>query len=244
MATNTFTTPGARGLSNQFRLPLAATPTYAREDFAVSPGNSDAVARLDAWPDWSEGRLALVGPAGSGKTHLARAWAARADAVIIDATGPAAAAPDLPALRGKAILVDDADRRGEGQALSDEALFHILNMAGVDGGTVLLTGRVAPLAWETSVADLRSRLNALSVAAIEEPDDVVLEAVLRRAFAQRLLKPDPDLYPYLVSRLPRSAAEAIAAADLLDEEAAERRRELNKALARDVLGDFEGEEEL
>nr|WP_295113082.1 chromosomal replication initiator DnaA [uncultured Caulobacter sp.] len=227
-------------MSTQFRLPLTAAPTYAREDFAVSPGNSDAVARLDAWPDWSEGRLALVGPAGSGKTHLARAWAAQADAAVIDATGPAEAALDLAALRGKAILVEDADRRGE--ALPDEALFHILNMAGVDGGTVLLTGRVAPLAWETCVPDLRSRLNALPVAAIEEPDDVVLEAVLRRAFAQRLLKPDPDLYPYLVSRLPRSAAEAIAAADLLDEEADQRRRELNKALAREVLGDFEGEE--
>lgn len=242
MASDTFTTPGARGLSTQFRLPLTAAPTWGRDDFAVSAVNSDALARLDAWPAWPEGRLALVGPAGSGKTHLARAWAAQAQAVIIDATGPAGAAPDLAALRGKAVLVEDADRRGE--ALSDEALFHILNMAGVDGGTVLLTGRVAPLAWETSVADLRSRLNALSVAAIEEPDDVVLEAVLRRAFAQRLLKPDPDLYPYLVSRLPRSAAEAIAAADLLDEAAADRKRELNKALAREVLGDFEGEEEL
>lgn len=231
------------GLSTQFRLPLTAAPTFGREDFAVSPANGEALARLDAWPEWPEGRLALVGPAGSGKTHLARAWAAEAGAVVIEAADPEAAPVDLSALRGKAILVEDADRRAESGPLSDEALFHILNMAGVDGGTVLLTGRVAPLAWACAVPDLRSRLNALSVTAIDEPDDVVLEAVLRRAFAQRLLKPEPDLYPYLVSRLPRSAAEAIAAADLLDQEAADRRRELNKALAREVLGDFEGDEE-
>ena len=140
------------------------------------------------------------------------------------------------------MLVEDADRRAEGTALSDEALFHILNMAGVDGGTVLLTGRTPPVGWTASVPDLRSRLNALSVATIDEPDDVVLEAVLRRAFEQRLLKPDPDLYPYLLLRLPRSAAEALAAADLLDEAAAQMRRELNRALAREVLGDFEGDE--
>ena len=185
--------------------------------------------------------LYLDGGFGVGKTHLARAWAAAHGAVVIEATGDEA--PDLPALRGKAILVEDADRRAEGTALSDEALFHILNMAGVDGGTVLLTGRTPPVGWAAAVPDLRSRLNALCVATIAEPDDVVLEAVLRRAFEQRLLKPDPDLYPYLLLRLPRSAAEAIAAADLLDEEAAARRRELNKALAREVLGDFEGDEE-
>lgn len=228
-------------MSTQFRLPLTAAPTYAREDFAVSPSNADAAARVEAWPAWPEGRLALIGPAGVGKTHLARAWAAAHGAVVVEATGDEA--PDLPALRGKAILVEDADRRAEGSALSDEALFHILNMAGVDGGTVLLTGRTAPVGWATDVPDLRSRLNALCVAAIDAPDDVVLEAVLRRAFEQRLLKPDPDLYPYLLLRLPRSAAEAIAAADLLDEAAAQMRRELNKALAREVLGDFEGDEE-
>ncbi|MET3665610.1 chromosomal replication initiator DnaA [Caulobacter sp. 1776] len=229
-------------MSTQFRLPLTAPPAYAREDFAVSPSNAAAVARLDAWPDWAEGRLALVGPEGVGKTHLARAWALATSAVTIQAADPDAPPVDLPALRGRAVLIEDADRRSAGATLSDEALFHILNMAGVDGGTVLLTARTAPLAWDAAVPDLRSRLNALSVATIEAPDDAVLTAVLQRALAQRLIKPEPDLYPYLLTRLPRSAAEAIAAADLLDEAAAEKKREVNKALAREVLGDFEGEE--
>lgn len=229
-------------MSTQFRLPLASPLTFAREDFAVSPSNEAAVARLDAWPDWAEGRLALIGPAGCGKSHLARTWAAATEAVVVQAADPAAAAVALSDLRGRAVLVEDADRRAEGGAIDDEALFHILNMAGVDGGTVLLTGRTAPLTWATSVADLRSRLNALPAALIDAPDEAVLEAVLRRAFEQRLLKPDADLYPYLLSRLPRSAAEAIAAADLLDEAADQRRRELNKALAREVLEGFEGEE--
>ncbi|WP_395443416.1 chromosomal replication initiator DnaA [Caulobacter sp. UC70_42] len=176
-------------MSTQFRLPLTAAPRYGREDFAVSGCNADAVARLDAWPNWPEGRLALVGPVGVGKTHLARTWARAADAVVVDA--PRGGGVDLPALRGRAILVEDADQRSAGAALSDEDLFHILNMAGVDGGSVLLTARVAPIAWSSSVPDLRSRLNALTVAEIDEPDDVVLRAVLERAFRAEHLKPDP-----------------------------------------------------
>ena len=229
-------------MSTQFKLPLASPLTYAREDFAVSPSNAAAVERVDAWPDWAEGRLALVGPAGCGKSHLARTWAQATGAVVIEAADPDAAPVELAALRGRAMLVEDADRRAEGGALSDEALFHILNMAGVDGGTVLLTARTTPVGWATSVADLRSRLNALSVAALDEPDDAVLKAVLKRAFAAAYWNPEPDLYPYLVSRLPRSAAEAQAAAALLAEAAENGRREMNKALAREVLGDFEGEE--
>ncbi|WP_297511421.1 chromosomal replication initiator DnaA [uncultured Caulobacter sp.] len=224
-------------MSTQFRLPLAAAPTYAREDFVVSPSNAEAVAAVDAWPDWPEGRLALVGPAGCGKTHLARAWARAVDGLVIEGD----AVVDLPALRGRPVLVEDADQRAAGPF--GETLFHILNMAGVDGGTVLLTGRTAPVGWGTAVPDLRSRLNALPVATLAEPDDAVLTAVLQRAFAADYWKPEPDFYPYLLSRLPRSAAEVQAMAALLIEAAADGRRAMTKALAREVLGDFEGDED-
>jgi len=87
-------------LSRQFRLPLHSPPSFARADFMASPTNGQALAALDAWPGWAEGRLALVGPAGTGKTHLARDWAQRVGAVVIEA-GEACDAPlDLPALGG------------------------------------------------------------------------------------------------------------------------------------------------
>ena len=228
-------------MSRQFRLPLHRPPSFARADFAASPTNQDALDLLDAWPNWADGRLALVGQAGAGKTHLARDWAVRADAAVIEAANPIEAPPDLSALRGRAVLVDDADRRAEGGHLDDETLFHLINMAGVDGGTLLLTGRAAPLAWPCAVPDLRSRLNALTVASLGEPDDIVLEAVLRRAFAERSIKPSEDVYPYLLRRIPRSALEAIAVVDLLDEAASAEGRPVNRLLAGQVL-DFEGDE--
>jgi chromosomal replication initiation ATPase DnaA len=118
-------------------------------------------------------------------------------------------------------------------------------MAGVDGGSLLLTGRLAPVAWEAAVPDLRSRLNALTVARIDEPDDVVLEAVLRRGFEAAGIRPAADLYPYLMARLPRSAPAALAAVAALDEASIEQGREVNKALALAVLdfGDAEDDED-
>jgi len=232
-------------LPRQFRLPLTAPPCWDRESFASSPTNLEALEGLDAWPAWPDGRMALVGPAGTGKSHLARDWAARTGAVTIEAASTGNAPLDLAALRGRPLLVEDADRRSEGDLVDDETLFHLINMAGVDGGSLLLTGRLAPVAWEAAVPDLRSRLNALTVARVMEPDDIVLEAVLRRAFEAAGIRPAGDLYPYLMARLPRSAAEVLAAVAALDEASIEQGREVNKALALSVLdfgGDDDGED--
>lgn len=214
-------------MARQLRLTLQRKVAQRREDFVVGPSNAAAVAALDAWPAWHGGCLVLVGPEGVGKSHLALSWAAEAGAVRLDREDP-----DVAAAAGRPALVEDVDR-----GVSEEALFHLINMAGREGGGLLLTARTAPTGWPAALPDLRSRLNALPVALIEEPDDVVLEAVLRRLFAERSIRPSDDIYPYLLRRMPRSATYARELVRRLDEAADERQRPVSRALAREILGD-------
>src|SRR6185312_17331094 len=58
-----------------FELPHRAA--MGLEDFLVSESNAAAVALVDRWPDWPVGAAILVGPKGSGKTHLANVWQLR-----------------------------------------------------------------------------------------------------------------------------------------------------------------------
>ncbi|HVJ77827.1 MAG TPA: hypothetical protein VM620_08335, partial [Hyphomicrobium sp.] len=58
-----------------FELPHRAA--MGLEDFLVSDSNAAAVALVDRWPDWPIGAAVLVGPRGSGKTHLATVWQLR-----------------------------------------------------------------------------------------------------------------------------------------------------------------------
>jgi chromosomal replication initiation ATPase DnaA len=194
-------------MAQQLRLSLTQPIRQTRGDFVVGPSNAEAVAALDAWPRWPGGCLVLVGPEGVGKSHLARAWAEEAGAAELDR-----AAPELPA--GGPALLEDVDR-----GAPDEALFHLINLAGREGGRLLMTARTRPAAWTAALPDLRSRLNALFVAEIAPPDDVVLEGVLRRLFRERSMTPPAEVYPYLVRRMPRSIPAAREVVRKMDEAA-------------------------
>ena len=144
------------------RLKLERREGFRREDFVASAANAVAREALAAWPAWHGGCLAIVGPAGSGKSHLASIWAQAVGAQVLTP----AAAVEMRALEGGPVGREDADH-----GALDEDLCHLINMAGLDGGGLLLTARAAPASWPVSVPDLRSRLNALRVAELEEPDD-------------------------------------------------------------------------
>ena len=212
-------------MSRQLRLRLDRAASYDRADFVVSACNAEAVRMLDAWPAWHGGCLALAGPAGSGKTHLARGWAEQVGAVVFAGDEPVSAAVDRP------VLWEDADRR-----LDEEALFHLINMAPTAGG-LLLTGRTPPVSWPAALPDLRSRLNAMPVALLGEPDDAVLSGVLAKLFRERNIRPPDDLLPYLLRRIERSVPKARETVERLDEEASALNRPVSRALAREILDD-------
>src|SRR5207237_9004883 len=61
-----------------FALPHAESLT--RDNFLEGPANAAGVAPVDPWPEWPNRIMLLVGPEGSGKSHLAAIWAEQAGA--------------------------------------------------------------------------------------------------------------------------------------------------------------------
>jgi chromosomal replication initiation ATPase DnaA len=220
-------------LAAQLRLKLDRAPSFRREDFIPSAATEEALRLLDTWPAWRGGALALVGPEGSGKTHLATAWSERAQATWLTAGVPVSPR-DLERLEDRPVVVEDADRAGADIGWG-ETLFHLINMAARPGGGLLLTARAAPAQWSAAVPDLRSRLNALPVATLGEPDDAVLQALLDRFFRERNIRPADDLLSYLTYRMERSVAKAREIVARLDETADAEHRPITKALARQIL---------
>lgn len=223
----------------QIALDLAPRPALGRADFLVSRANAEAVAMIDAWRDWPGGRLALVGPASAGKTHLAHVWLAESGAALVGAAELGQAGVPALVARG-AVVVEDADRLarlgGAARRAAEGALFHLLNLMAAEGGRVLVTGRTPPSVWEILTPDLASRLQSLPLVRIAAPDDALLSSILVKLFADRQLPVGPDVVEYLVQRLDRSFAAAERAVAGLDAMSLGQRRRVTRRLAAEYLG--------
>jgi len=215
----------------QLALALDHAESYAREDFLAGPSNQSALALIDAWPDWPARAIAVVGPEGSGKTHLATIWAAAAGARVVSAHSLGEIDPRV-ALATGALVVEDA------HGITDErALFHAINMAREDGAFLLFTARSAPSLWPASIADVISRLRAMPTVALAAPDDALLRGVIVKLAADRQLKLDESVVGYLSTHIERSFAAARAAVIALDREALRQGRPPSRVLAAEMFRD-------
>lgn len=216
----------------QLAIPFEHRTALGVEDFLVAPGNADALAWLDRWPDWPGHALALHGPAGCGKSHLAHVWLARCGGVLIAASDLHDAMVEERA--GHATVIEDIDR-----GVDETALFHLFNLAREEGGWLLLTGREAPARWPILLPDLSSRLAAITAVPLGRPDDALIGAVLTKLFDDRQLRVPEDVIAWLVARMERSFAAIGQVVEALDSLSLAERRNITVPLARRVLDGME-----
>ncbi len=189
----------------QLPLPLPVKPALGREDYFVSSSNALAVSMIADWRNWVSGKLLLLGPAGSGKTHLAHVWAADSGARIVTATDLASA--DIPALAVSGVCVEGGDAIATDPD-AQTALFHLHNLVLAQGHPLLVTACEPPIRWGLTLPDLRSRMEGTGSISLGDPDDHLLGALLAKLFADRQIVPAKQVIPYLTKHMPRSFAAA------------------------------------
>jgi chromosomal replication initiation ATPase DnaA len=212
----------------QLPLPFQHQPRFDANDFVRACSNQAALAWLET--DWPERRLALFGPRGCGKSHLLHIWAQQTGAILLSGQ----ALTDLDGVpKDGALALDDAD------AVCDETLlFHFLNAARDRHLRLLLSGRTAPSRWQVRLPDLSSRLRAITVVEVGQPDDDLLEALLIKLMADRQLLISPTVQKWLLIRLPRSPAVLREAVARLDRESLMSGIAISRQLAARVVAEF------
>jgi len=215
--------------ARQLTLELPLPPGLGREDFFVSGSNEKAYAMIERWPAWPDQALILLGPAGSGKSHLGAIWAATAGADIRPAASLEDA--DVEALARGPLLLEDLEAAGR----VETQLFHLLNLMRERGAPLVLTAKRPPDAWGLDIADLLSRLRLAPCVEIGAPDDALMRAVLVKLLIDRQLVVDIRVVDYAALRLDRSLEAARQFIEALDKEALSRQSRITRRMAVDVL---------
>lgn len=217
----------------QLVLDMPFRTALGREDFLVGACNADAVAMIDRFPDWRTPVLVVIGPAGSGKTHLAHVFAERSGAAILDARALDDAAVPTLLDRGAAVIEDVAT------PLDERALFLLVDSAQRQRIPLVLTSRSAIGDWPVARPDIVSRLKLATVVLVSLPDDALISGLFVKLFADRQLTVSPDVIRYLVTRIERSFTAVRELVDRLDQRSLALRRPITTSLAREALADLE-----
>lgn len=191
--------------TQQIPMDLAPRPEFSFDNFVEAPSNADALTLVRGWQLWPSPVLLLQGPTGAGKTHLGQAWLQQVDG---------------------GVFIDDAD----GAAPLD-VFAHINRALSEEAGPLLLAAALPPSAWPHNVPDLHSRMKNTATATLDDPDDDLLEAVIRKLFEDSGRAVRQDLVQYLIMRSPRSVPALRLCVNEIDAAARIEKADLTKAFA-------------
>lgn len=187
---------------------------------------------IDRWPDWPASTLFLIGPPGSGKSHLAHVWCGASGAAL-QSSGTLRIEHVPEALAANGLALEDAP----GPDLDETAFFHLMNLARERRAFLLVTSQTLPARWPVNLADLKSRLRASPVVELKPPDDALLRAVLAKHFADRQIALDNAVVSFLVSRMERSFDAARRLVAEIDRRALAEKAEVTRSFAARILSE-------
>lgn len=194
--------------SGQIALPLDWSAGGANDGpLIVGTSNADAVRYLRHVSTWPVRTVVLVGPRGSGRSLIGRLFARDTGGRVIDGHG----------------------------SVPEEEIFHAWNAAQASGSPLLIIADAPPAEWNVALPDLASRLAAVPVLAIGEPDDCLARDLIEALFAQRGIAIAPEVPSYIVPRMERSYAMIHRIVSALDAASLAQGRRVGVRLTRETL---------
>jgi chromosomal replication initiation ATPase DnaA len=201
------------------------------DDMAVTAANRSvcaAIRKPDRWPYYA---FCLIGAAGSGISTIAQAWADEREARYFSGREfSKLGISEIEAITATDLAIDDVETLNNAEAL-------LLSLSGIQrhDRRILLAAHTPPGQWRIQSPDLRSRLQGAPLAELPAPDEELMRARLRRAFARCYLDLPKTVEDYLVTRIGLDYSLIEQSAETLAGASGD--RPLTIPLAREILGE-------
>ena len=217
----------------QLTIEMPKRTALNREDFLVNVRNKVAVDFIDNFYKKSIKLGILIGPKGSGKTHLVNVLCKSLEGVnwsflssenknIYDIFNT-----------NDVIIIENINNFHSKQ--KEEFLFHSINLSKELNKALLLTSSLQVSKLNFKMSDLVSRLEAMNTASIEEPDDTLMEALIIKLFNDRQISVKPKTVNFLMQRIERPYLGVSEIIELIDKVSLSQKKSISIKLIKGLI---------
>ena len=183
-------------MTGQLIFDLPTSENYNPQDYFVSSSNNNAAKLIKIFPEWHNNGIVIFGPAKSGKTHIAHIWKSMANANLYDFKSNF----DINKINinGNCIF-DNFDSIPE---KDEKSFFQIYNDIIKNKKFILIL--ISKDNFSVKLRDLKSRIEALNSAKLNNPDDKLIHAIVLKFFHDNQIIVAPDVINFILNRISRN----------------------------------------
>ncbi len=203
---------------------------YFEQDFFVSSNNFSAYKLIESWPNWPGKWVNIIGPTGSGKTHLSKILEKKIKRLkVIDETN--VNEKIISELRNFDCLIIDNFKN----KIEDKLLYSILNQSKQLENFIVINSKLQLNKFEIKLKDLKSRFNSFIFIGIDLPTDDLLQVIISKSFSDKQINLNPKVSEYIVKNVDRSYEKMFKFLSDLDELSLSSGKSININLIKKVL---------
>jgi chromosomal replication initiation ATPase DnaA len=183
-------------MTGQLIFDLPTAENYNPQDYFVSSSNKNAAKLIKIFPDWHNNGIVIFGPAKSGKTHIAYIWKSLANANLYDFKSNFDI--NIISTNGNCIF-DNFECIPEE---NEKSFFQIYNDIIKNKKFILIL--ISNDNFTVKLRDLKSRIDALNSAKLNNPDDKLIHAIVLKFFHDNQIIVAPDVINFILNRISRN----------------------------------------
>jgi len=214
---------------NQLLLDFDHNIEFNEHDYYVSRSNYLAFNLIQNWPKWERKILNISGDTFSGKTHLAKIFQYKSNALYLGHTDINEDVFKKIKLN-ESIVIDDFEK-----IKNENLLYSLFNLIYQDNKYLLILSKRTISKMNYSLDDLNSRAKNCIFAQIENPDDDLIFAIIVKSFSDRQIKLEKKLLEYIIKRIDRSYGKIYEFIYKVDELSLKKKKPINLKTIREIL---------
>ena len=214
---------------NQLLLDFDYNIEFNEHDYYVSRSNYLAFNLIKNWPKWERKILNISGDTFSGKTHLAKIFEDKSNALYLD-HGEINEDVFKKIKLNESIVIDDFEK-----IRNEKLLYSLFNLIYQDNKYLLILSNRTISKINYNLDDLNSRAKNCIFAQIENPDDDLIFAIIVKSFSDRQIKLEKKLLEFIIKRIERSYGKIYEFIYKVDELSLKKKKPINLKTIKEIL---------